>query len=65
MGVHQKCGFDLAAADVFAAADDEIFDAVNDVQKAVGVDGGHVASAKPVAVKDLGVDFGAVPVTAE
>ena len=42
-----KGSFDTAAADVLATTNDEVFDAVNDVQMPVVVDEGNVTGAEP------------------
>ena len=65
VGVHQQRGLDLSAADVLAAADDQVLDAVDDGEETLFVDRGHVAGAEPVADKGLGVGLGSVPVALE
>jgi hypothetical protein len=65
LGVLQERGFDHAATDVFTAADDQVFDAVNDVQKTVFFQVGHVPGAKPVSDEGLGADLGLLPVANE
>ena len=61
---HQRV-LDLHTSYVFAAADDHVFDAVNDVEVAVIVETSDVAGTKPTVCETLGVEIVSIPVTAK
>ncbi len=47
-------GFDLGGVDVLAAADDDVLQAVDDVEVAVGVETAEVAGVEPAVGERLG-----------
>ena len=54
---------DLARIDVFAAADDHVLDAADDVAVAVGIEGGQIAGVHPAgAVQRLGRALRIIPI---
>src|SRR5580693_4037162 len=61
-GMRENGFFEFEGGNVFAAADDDVFLAVDDERVAVFVERGHVSRVKPPAAQGFGGSFGLAPV---